>query len=149
MLIIDDLLAAPVNGLLWVFKEIQKQAAEEQRNRREAIMASLSALYVALEQGQLTEEDFDAREQSLLDELDRLDAQDEEDEDEEEEEEEEEEKEENVSDADIGVTADAGAIEPNPEYALKMIPAEKAADGPGVSPSPPKGPEESRKEILS
>ena len=49
MLLIDDLLAAPLNGLLWVFKEIQKQATEEQRNRREAIMAALSALYIALE----------------------------------------------------------------------------------------------------
>ncbi len=102
MLLIDDLLAAPLNGLLWVFKEIQKQATEEQRNRRDAIMAALSALYVALEQGQLSEAEFDAREQTLLDELDDLDAQDDADE----------------------------AAEPKPEYALKTIPAEAGADAP-------------------
>jgi hypothetical protein len=106
MLLIDDLLAAPLNGLLWVFKEIQKQATEEQRNRRDAIMAALSALYVALEQGQLSEAEFDAREQTLLDELDDLDA------------------------ADDAEEAEGDAAEPKPEYALKTIPAEAGADDP-------------------
>lgn len=110
MLLIDDLLAAPLNGLLWVFKEIQKQATEEQRNRREAIMAALSALYIALEQGQLSEAEFDAREQTLLDELDDLDAQD--------------------DDADDADEAAGDAAEPKPEYALKTIPAEAGADDP-------------------
>lgn len=75
MLLIDDLLAAPVTGILWVFREIENAAKEEQRSRRDGIMASLSALYVSLEQGEINEETFDAREQALLDELDSLDAQ--------------------------------------------------------------------------
>ena len=76
MLLVDDLLAAPIKGILWVFKEIENAAREEQRSRRDSIMASLSALYVSLEQGEITEEVFDAREQALLDELDAMDAQD-------------------------------------------------------------------------
>lgn len=74
MLLVDDLLAAPVKGILWVFQEIHKAATEEQRSRRDQIMADLSALYVSLEQGEITDEVFDAREQALLDELDALDA---------------------------------------------------------------------------
>ncbi|AUB81571.1 gas vesicle protein GvpG [Candidatus Thiodictyon syntrophicum] len=74
MLLVDDLLAAPVKGILWVFREIENAAKEEQRSRRDGIMASLSALYVSLEQGEITEEVFDDREQTLLDELDALDA---------------------------------------------------------------------------
>lgn len=74
MLLVDDLLTAPVKGLLWIFEEIHKAADADQRARRDEIMAELSALYIALEQGKLTDEAFEAREQSLLDELDELDA---------------------------------------------------------------------------
>jgi hypothetical protein len=74
VLLVDDILGAPIKGILWVFKEIHKAASEAQRERRDQIMAELSALYVSLEQGDITEEVFDDREQALLDELDALDA---------------------------------------------------------------------------
>lgn len=74
MLLVDDILGAPIKGILWVFKEIHKAASEAQRERRDQIMAELSALYVSLEQGDITEDIFDEREQALLDELDALDA---------------------------------------------------------------------------
>ncbi|RKT46119.1 gas vesicle protein GvpG [Thiocapsa rosea] len=74
MLIVDDLLAAPFKGIIWVFEEIHKSATAEQRARRDEIMAALSALYRALEQGEITDDTFDTREQALLDELDALDA---------------------------------------------------------------------------
>jgi hypothetical protein len=74
MLLVDDLLASPVNGLIWVFREIHKAATTEQATRRENIMAALSALYVSLEQEEITEEEFDTQEQALLDELDAYDA---------------------------------------------------------------------------
>jgi hypothetical protein len=94
VLLDDDLLAAPINGILWVFREIENAAREEQRSRRDAIMASLSALYISLEQGEITDEVFDEREQSLLDDLDALDAkadaEDDEDEDEDDEEDDDE-----------------------------------------------------------
>jgi hypothetical protein len=80
VLIVDDLLAAPIKGLLWVFQEIQKNASAEQHARRDEIMAALSALYRDLEQGEITDDAFDAREQALLDELDALNAREDEDE---------------------------------------------------------------------
>jgi hypothetical protein len=78
VLIVDDLLAAPIKGLIWVFEEIQKNASAEQHARRDEIMAALSALYRDLEQGAITDDTFDAREQALLDELDALNARDDE-----------------------------------------------------------------------
>jgi hypothetical protein len=74
VLLVDDLLMAPMKGILWVFEEIHKAANEAQDARREQIMAALSELYVSLEQGAITEDAFDDREQALLDELDTLDA---------------------------------------------------------------------------
>lgn len=74
MLIVDDLLAAPIKGIIWIFEEIHKSATAEQRARRDEIMAALSDLYRALEQGEITDDAFDTREQALLDELDALDA---------------------------------------------------------------------------
>jgi hypothetical protein len=114
VLLVDDLLAAPVKGILWIFKEIQKAATEEQRQRRDQIMAALSALYVSLEQGQIDDETFDAREQALLDELDALDAQsDAEGADDDEEEAQDEDE----------------AEDAQPEYALKAMPAGAPAQG--------------------
>lgn len=74
MLLVDDLLMVPLKGIFWVFQEIHKAATEEQRARHDQIMADLSALYVSLEQGVITDEMFDVQEQALLDELDALDA---------------------------------------------------------------------------
>lgn len=74
MLLVDDLLTAPVKGLFWIFQEIHQAAGEAQAARRDEIMAALSALYIALEQGEIDEDQFDRREQALLDELDALDA---------------------------------------------------------------------------
>jgi hypothetical protein len=74
VLIVDDLLAAPIKGIIWIFEEIHKSATAEQRARRDEIMAALSDLYRALEQGEITDDAFDTREQALLDELDALDA---------------------------------------------------------------------------
>jgi hypothetical protein len=74
MLLVDDVLTAPLKGLIWIFDEVRKAALEAQQGRRDEIMTALSALYVALEQGRLDEDGFEAQEQALLDELDALDA---------------------------------------------------------------------------
>lgn len=128
MLLVDDLLAAPMKGILWVFKEIHKAATEEQRARREQIMADLSALYVALEQGEITDDVFDEREQALLDELDALDAREDADGGEDDEEDEEE------LDAESGSTVAVADAYPVLRNALVDAPAhtEPAASGPGT-----------------
>ena len=74
MFFVDDLLMSPIKGVLWVFKEIHDAAEQELAGEGEAITAALSELYMKLETGLITEEQFDAQEKVLLDRLDRLQA---------------------------------------------------------------------------
>lgn len=64
MLLFDD-------ALLWIFREVHQAAQQELANEGEAITAKLSELYMMLESGQITEEQFDVQEQLLLDRLDQ------------------------------------------------------------------------------
>ncbi len=73
VLIIDDLLMAPARGLMWVFSKIKAAADEEIESQAQRITSELSELYMKLDSGAITEEEFDAREQELLDRLDKLD----------------------------------------------------------------------------
>jgi hypothetical protein len=72
MLILDDILLAPFKGLLWVFKEIDDAVRKEVQSEPAAITTRLGDLYMMLETGQITEEEFDATEKVLLDRLDEL-----------------------------------------------------------------------------
>ncbi len=63
MFVVDDLLMAPAHGLLWIFQEINQAAQEEMVTDAESITAELSTLYMRLETGKITEEEFgDGRE---------------------------------------------------------------------------------------
>jgi hypothetical protein len=70
--LVDDLLLAPMHGLLWVFGKIQEAAQEEIAGDADAITAELSQLYMTLETGRITEAEFDARERILLDRLEAI-----------------------------------------------------------------------------
>ncbi len=72
MLLVDDLLLAPVYGLLWVFRKIHDAAQEEIAGEAGAITAELSQLYMMLETGRITEAEFGARERTLLDRLEAV-----------------------------------------------------------------------------
>jgi hypothetical protein len=72
MLIVDDILLSPFISVFWIFREICKAAQQEMVNEAEAITAELGYLYMMLETGKITEAEFDAREQVLLDRLDQL-----------------------------------------------------------------------------
>ena len=72
MFIVDDLLMAPAHGLLWIFQEIHRAAQEEMVSDAESVTAELSALYMRLETGKLTEEEFAAEEKLLLERLDKI-----------------------------------------------------------------------------
>jgi hypothetical protein len=76
MFIIDDLLAAPARGLMFVLKKIDEAVQKETEAEERAIMADLTALHRALDNGAITEEEFNAREQDLLGRLDRLRGED-------------------------------------------------------------------------
>ena len=87
MLLVDDLLLAPIHGLLWIFGKIHDAAQEEIAGEADAITEELRELYMMLETGRITEAEFDARERTLLDRLeavqDRESEPDEEEEDDE------------------------------------------------------------------
>ncbi len=87
MLLVDDLLLAPIHGLLWIFGKVHDAAQEEIAGEADAISEELRELYMMLETGRITEAEFDARERTLLDRLetvqDRESEPDEEDDEEE------------------------------------------------------------------
>ncbi len=71
MLLVDDILLSPVRGLFYIFKQIHN-AAEEEFLNEEDITAQLSELYMMLETGKMTEEEFDKKESELLNRLDLI-----------------------------------------------------------------------------
>lgn len=73
MLVVDDVLLFPVRGISWIFKQIQGLAEEELKGESDRIRESLTDLYMMLETGQITEEEFEKQERDLLDRLDALD----------------------------------------------------------------------------
>lgn len=71
MLLIDDVLLAPAKGLFYICKQIHK-AAEEEFLNEENITAQLSELYMMLETGKITEEEFNNNESELLNRLEQI-----------------------------------------------------------------------------
>jgi len=76
MLVIDDILLAPFHGLGFIVRQIQQAAQQELENESDNLRAELSELYMMLETHQITEEEFTAREATLLDRLTRLEEED-------------------------------------------------------------------------
>src|SRR3990170_7410944 len=71
MFLIDDILLSPVKGLMYLAKQIHK-AAEEEFLDEENVSAELSELYMMLETGKITEEEFNNRESELLNRLEQI-----------------------------------------------------------------------------
>ncbi|MGB9104799.1 MAG: gas vesicle protein GvpG [Terriglobales bacterium] len=72
MILVDDILLAPFHGLLWIFEEIHRAAQEEMVGDAESITVELSTLYMRLETGKITEQEFAEQEKVLLDRLDKI-----------------------------------------------------------------------------
>lgn len=72
MILVDDILLAPFRGLFWIFEEIHRAAQEEMVGDAESITAELSTLYMRLETGKITEQEFAEQEKVLLDRLDKI-----------------------------------------------------------------------------
>jgi hypothetical protein len=73
MLLVDDILFFPVHSIMWIFREISKIAHEELAGEAQSITERLRLLYMQLETGRITEQQFDAEEKLLLDRLDAID----------------------------------------------------------------------------
>ncbi|QRN94919.1 gas vesicle protein GvpG [Archangium violaceum] len=78
MLLIDDILLAPLHGLLWVARKVDDALGQEQEKEKVELETRLRELYLRLESGQLGEQEFEAQEAELLDRLDAILAPDEE-----------------------------------------------------------------------
>ncbi len=76
MLIVDDILLFPVKGINWIFKQIHEIAEEELEGEADRIRENLTELYMMLETGQISEEEFEQQEKELLDRLDSLQEED-------------------------------------------------------------------------
>ena len=76
MILVDDLLTFPISSVLWIFREIHHAAQEELANESESITAELSQLYMRLETGKISEEEFVAGEITLLERLDKIQERD-------------------------------------------------------------------------
>jgi hypothetical protein len=74
MLLVDDILFFPATSILWIFREIDKVAQEELDGEGQLISEQLRLLYMQLETGRITEQQFDAEEKILLDRLDAIDS---------------------------------------------------------------------------
>ncbi len=72
MLLIDDILLFPFRSIFWIFREVHNAAQQELSSEAESITGQLRELYMFLETGRISEEEFQAREKVLLDRLDRL-----------------------------------------------------------------------------
>jgi hypothetical protein len=70
MLLIDDLLAAPLHGLFFVLKEINAAVQAERASQERGIIAELGDLHRQLDSNEITEADFEADEARLLHRLD-------------------------------------------------------------------------------
>jgi len=72
MLLLDNLLLSPLKGLKWVFEKVHEFAQQEIDSEAEKIKHSLSEIYLQLEAGNITEEEFTSEEKVLLDRLDEI-----------------------------------------------------------------------------
>ena len=71
MLFVDNILFWPWRGLSLIFKEIHS-AVEAELYDTDSIVQQLRELYMMLETGRITEQEFDDHEAVLLDRLDRM-----------------------------------------------------------------------------
>jgi hypothetical protein len=70
--LLDDLLLAPMRGLASVCRKVEEAARTEFETREQDAMHALSELHRRFELGQMREEEFDAEETRVLDQIEAL-----------------------------------------------------------------------------
>ena len=71
--LLDDILLAPVNGLIFIAEQIHAQAMGELLDE-EGVRQELRELYMLLETGKISEAQFEEREAALVERLEELEA---------------------------------------------------------------------------
>ena len=72
MFLLDDILLAPVKGLAAVCRKVEEAARQEIENQGKGAMIALGELHRRLETGEIEEQDFDAEEARLLEQIEEL-----------------------------------------------------------------------------
>lgn len=72
MLVVDDILFFPAKSLMWIFRQIHEAVQEELKNEVDSITDQLRELYMMVETGRISEEEFEAQEEALLDLLETI-----------------------------------------------------------------------------
>jgi hypothetical protein len=72
MFILDDILLSPMRGLTALCRKVEEAARQELENREKATMSALGELHRRLENGQISEAEFDVEETQLLEQLEQL-----------------------------------------------------------------------------
>lgn len=70
-LLIDSLILAPVKGVVWLARKIQEQAEAEMYDEP-GVRQALHALYEQLDNGDISEAEFEEREEDLVDRLEAI-----------------------------------------------------------------------------
>jgi len=63
--LLDTILLAPLKGVVWLAEKIHEQAEKELMDE-EGVKHRLTELYMLLETGQISEEEFEQREEELV-----------------------------------------------------------------------------------
>ena len=71
--LLDDILLAPLKGVVWIAEKIQ-EAAEKELLDEEGVKRELTELYMRLETEQITEEEFARQEEELVERLEAIEA---------------------------------------------------------------------------
>ena len=74
MLLIDDILLFPARGVGWIVNQVRQAATHEFESEADAVRNELRELYMMLEAGRISEQEFDAQEGPLLERLDRIES---------------------------------------------------------------------------
>ena len=72
MLLVDNILLFPLTGFLSVLRKIHAAAEQEYANEGDTVRTQLTDLYMMLETGRITTEEFTSKESELLDRLDAI-----------------------------------------------------------------------------
>jgi hypothetical protein len=72
MFLLDDILLAPMTGLVAICRKVEAAARQDLESREKGAMSALGELHRQLETGQIDEKDFDAAEARLLEQLEGL-----------------------------------------------------------------------------
>jgi hypothetical protein len=73
MFLLDDILLAPMKGLVMVCRKVEAAARQDLENQGKGAMFALTELHRRLEMGQIDEKDFDLEEARLLEQIEKLD----------------------------------------------------------------------------